>query len=103
MLAVGAARPEPVDDEGAIRVVPVFHLSLSCDHRAIDGADGGRFMAALANLIEQPELLACGVPNASGEQHGFQTDARSEEPTSEPQSLMRRSYAAFCLKQNTSH
>src|SRR3546814_11172616 len=47
ILAVGTARPEPVDDDGAIRIVPVFHLSLSCDHRAIDGADGGRFMAAL--------------------------------------------------------
>lgn len=57
ILAVGTARPEPIDDEGAFRIVPVFHLSLSCDHRAIDGADGGRFMAALANLIEQPELL----------------------------------------------
>ncbi len=57
ILAVGAARPEPIDDDGAIRIVPVFHLSLSCDHRAIDGADGGRFMAALALLIEKPELL----------------------------------------------
>lgn len=57
ILAVGAARPEPIDDDGAIRIVPVFHLSLSCDHRAIDGADGGRFMAALARLIEKPELL----------------------------------------------
>ncbi|RVQ64713.1 2-oxo acid dehydrogenase subunit E2 [Croceicoccus ponticola] len=57
ILAVGKARPEPIDDDGAIRIVPVLNLSLSCDHRAIDGADGGRFMAALANLIEQPELL----------------------------------------------
>jgi len=57
ILAVGTARPEPIDDDGAFRIVPVFHLSLSCDHRAIDGADGGRFMAALANLIEHPELL----------------------------------------------
>ena len=57
ILAVGTARPEPIDDDGALRIVPVFHLSLSCDHRAIDGADGGRFMAALANLIEHPELL----------------------------------------------
>ncbi|MBB4632402.1 2-oxo acid dehydrogenase subunit E2 [Sphingosinicella soli] len=57
ILAVGTARPEPIDDDGAIRIVPVLHLSLSCDHRAIDGADGGRFMAALANLIERPELL----------------------------------------------
>jgi pyruvate dehydrogenase E2 component (dihydrolipoamide acetyltransferase) len=57
ILAVGTARPEPIDDDGAIRIVPVFNLSLSCDHRAIDGADGGRFMAALARLIEKPELL----------------------------------------------
>ncbi len=57
ILAVGKARPEPIDDDGAIRIVPVLHLSLSCDHRAIDGADGGRFMAALADLLEQPHLL----------------------------------------------
>ncbi|MFN3425571.1 MAG: dihydrolipoamide acetyltransferase family protein [Novosphingobium meiothermophilum] len=58
ILAVGTVRPEPIDDDGAIRIVPVMNLSLSCDHRAIDGADAGRFMAALARLIEQPELLA---------------------------------------------
>jgi pyruvate dehydrogenase E2 component (dihydrolipoamide acetyltransferase) len=57
ILAVGAARPEPIDDDGAIRIVPVLHLSLSCDHRAIDGADGARFLAALAALIENPERL----------------------------------------------
>ena len=57
ILAVGAARPEPIDDDGAIRIVPVLHLSLSCDHRAIDGADGARFLAALADLIEHPERL----------------------------------------------
>jgi pyruvate dehydrogenase E2 component (dihydrolipoamide acetyltransferase) len=57
ILAVGAARPEPIDDHGAVRIVPVLHLSLSCDHRAIDGADGARFLAALAKLIEEPERL----------------------------------------------
>ncbi len=57
ILAVGAARPEPIDEDGAIRIVPVLHLSLSCDHRAIDGADGARFLAALARLIEHPEAL----------------------------------------------
>ncbi len=57
ILAVGAARPEPIDDDGAIRIVPVLHVSLSCDHRAIDGADGARFMQALAQLIEDPRLL----------------------------------------------
>jgi pyruvate dehydrogenase E2 component (dihydrolipoamide acetyltransferase) len=58
ILAIGAARPEPIDDDGAIRVVPVLHFSLSCDHRAIDGADGARFLAALAALIEEPARLA---------------------------------------------
>lgn len=57
ILAVGNARPEPIDDDGAIRIVPVLHLSLSCDHRAIDGADAGRFMMALAGLIENPDRL----------------------------------------------
>ena len=57
ILAVGKARLEPVEDDGAIRIVPVMHLSLSCDHRAIDGVDGARFLAALAQLIEQPALL----------------------------------------------
>ncbi|VVT00256.1 2-oxo acid dehydrogenase subunit E2 [Erythrobacter sp. EC-HK427] len=57
ILAVGAARQEPVDDNGAIRIVPVLHLSLSCDHRAIDGVDGARFLAAIAELIENPERL----------------------------------------------
>ena len=57
ILAVGAARSEPIDDDGAIRIVPVLHLSLSCDHRAIDGADGARFLAALAGLIEHPDRL----------------------------------------------
>ncbi len=58
ILAVGAAAPEPYADDGALRIVPVLHLSLSCDHRAIDGIDGARFLEALAGLIEQPEQLA---------------------------------------------
>ena len=57
ILAVGAARAEPVEDNGAVRIVPVIHLSLSCDHRAIDGADGGRFLAVLADFLEDPGRL----------------------------------------------
>ncbi len=57
ILAVGRARPEPIEDDGAIRLVPVLHLSLSCDHRAIDGVDGAQFLEALANLIEAPDQL----------------------------------------------
>jgi len=34
-----------------------MHLSLSCDHRAIDGADGAHFLAAIAAWIEAPDGL----------------------------------------------
>lgn len=65
ILAVGAARDEPIVDDGTIRLVPHFHFSLSCDHRAIDGVDGARFLEALANLIEEPDLLFSAVRNAT--------------------------------------
>lgn len=55
ILAVGAARLEPIVDDGALRMVEMLHLSMSCDHRAIDGADGARFLAELARIIETAE------------------------------------------------
>src|SRR3546814_2306815 len=53
--------------------------------------------AALAEAgVDGDAVLGIGV---SGQQHGLVTlDARSEEHTSELQSLMRTSYAVFCLK-----
>lgn len=57
ILAVGAVSNQPVEENGALRMVPMMNLSLSCDHRAIDGADGARFLAALREVIEAPEQL----------------------------------------------
>jgi len=57
ILAVGAARRKPVEANFALSFATVVELSLSCDHRAIDGAVGARFMAALRTLIEDPETL----------------------------------------------
>ncbi len=54
ILAVGAARRKPVEQEGRIGFGTFAWLSLSCDHRAIDGAVGGRFLDALRKLIEAP-------------------------------------------------
>lgn len=65
ILAVGKARDEPIVDEGAIQIVPHFYFSLSCDHRAIDGVDGARFLEVLASLIEAPDLLQISVRNAT--------------------------------------
>jgi pyruvate dehydrogenase E2 component (dihydrolipoamide acetyltransferase) len=35
---------------------PLAHLTLTCDHRAIDGADGAAFLQTLTQLLEQPAL-----------------------------------------------
>ena len=57
ILAVGriADRVVPVDGRPAVR--PTMMLSLSCDHRAIDGARGAQFLGDLADVIEEPLTL----------------------------------------------
>ena len=57
ILAVGriAERVVPIDGQPAVQ--PMMILSLSCDHRVIDGARGAQFLATLAGLIEEPLLL----------------------------------------------
>jgi len=56
ILAVGAVKDTPVAVDGVIDVAPVIQLVLTCDHRAIDGADGAQFLQTLVALIEQPGL-----------------------------------------------
>jgi pyruvate dehydrogenase E2 component (dihydrolipoamide acetyltransferase) len=59
ILAVGAAAPSPVVVEGRVEVATTVQLVLSVDHRAIDGALGARWMAALVECLEEPfRLLA---------------------------------------------
>jgi pyruvate dehydrogenase E2 component (dihydrolipoamide acetyltransferase) len=57
ILAIGAATRQPVERDGGVAFASLAWLSLSCDHRAIDGAVGGRFLAALRELIEAPPRL----------------------------------------------
>jgi len=57
ILAIGAATRQPVERDGGIAFATFAWLSLSCDHRAIDGAVGGRFLSALRELIESPQRL----------------------------------------------
>ncbi len=56
ILAVGAVKEQAVVVDGEIGFAPMLHLMLTCDHRAIDGADGARFLQTLVALIEQPAL-----------------------------------------------
>lgn len=55
ILAVGAVVKEPVvDDDDAIAIRRVMHMTLSCDHRTIDGAVGAAFLKDLATMMEDP-------------------------------------------------
>lgn len=59
ILAIGAAKPRVVASvEGAACVVTILRVTLSIDHRAIDGATGATFLSALRQRIEQPDHLA---------------------------------------------
>lgn len=54
ILAVGAAEQRPVVVEGKLEVATVMSCTLSCDHRAVDGAVGAELLAAFKALIEDP-------------------------------------------------
>ncbi|MXP46627.1 pyruvate dehydrogenase complex dihydrolipoamide acetyltransferase [Altererythrobacter luteolus] len=54
ILAVGAGEKRPHVVDGALAVATVMSATGSFDHRAIDGADGARFMQAFKNLVEKP-------------------------------------------------
>jgi pyruvate dehydrogenase E2 component (dihydrolipoamide acetyltransferase) len=56
ILAVGAVKDEAVVTDGELEIAPILRLMLTCDHRAIDGADGAQFLQTLVALIEQPAL-----------------------------------------------
>ncbi|WP_313625896.1 pyruvate dehydrogenase complex dihydrolipoamide acetyltransferase [Achromobacter sp.] len=55
ILAVGAAERRPVvDDDGQLAAATVMTVTLSADHRVVDGAVGARWLAAFRALIENP-------------------------------------------------
>lgn len=57
ILSVGRAVDKPVARDGRVEIAPLLPLSLSYDHRVIDGALGRRFMAMLIENLEEPGLF----------------------------------------------
>lgn len=57
ILAVGAVREKPVVVEGEIEVRRRMRVTLSCDHRAVDGAMGARFLDTFKKMLENPLYL----------------------------------------------
>jgi pyruvate dehydrogenase E2 component (dihydrolipoamide acetyltransferase) len=54
ILAVGRIADRVVPLDGQVVVRPMMVLTLSCDHRVVDGARGAKFLDDLANLLEDP-------------------------------------------------
>ena len=57
IFAIGAVGDVPVVIDGALAVRTRVRITMSCDHRAVDGATGARFMQTLRRLIENPLML----------------------------------------------
>lgn len=57
ILAVGAIRQEPTVVDGAIKIASKMKVTLSCDHRVVDGATGARFLQSLKNCLENAVSL----------------------------------------------
>jgi pyruvate dehydrogenase E2 component (dihydrolipoamide acetyltransferase) len=57
ILAVGALRERPVARQGTIIARPTLPLTLSFDHRLIDGSGSSAFLARFQELVERPSLL----------------------------------------------
>jgi pyruvate dehydrogenase E2 component (dihydrolipoamide acetyltransferase) len=57
ILAVGTSEERPVVRDGKIEIAQMMSVTLSCDHRAIDGALGAELIGAFKQLIENPVMM----------------------------------------------
>jgi len=57
ILAIGRIKDRPVALDGAVVVRPTMHVTLSVDHRLLDGTQAARFLERVAQLIQEPYLL----------------------------------------------
>jgi pyruvate dehydrogenase E2 component (dihydrolipoamide acetyltransferase) len=58
ILAIGAARRQAVErEDGGVAFASVMAVTLSCDHRVVDGALGAELLAAFTGFVEQPVTM----------------------------------------------
>ncbi|MBA2484506.1 MAG: 2-oxo acid dehydrogenase subunit E2 [Nitrospira sp.] len=63
-IAVGAIREAPVVSKGSITVGRRMNVTLSCDHRALDGLMGAQFLKEFKRILEHPQELAAPVEHS---------------------------------------
>ena len=57
IFAVGAAKPTAVVKDGEIVVRNIMSVTMSCDHRVIDGATGAKYLQTFKQMLENPILM----------------------------------------------
>ncbi len=57
ILAVGAAKETVIAKNGEMKIAQVMKVTLSCDHRVVDGATGSAFLQTLKELLENPVMM----------------------------------------------
>jgi pyruvate dehydrogenase E2 component (dihydrolipoamide acetyltransferase) len=57
ILAVGAMTPQPVVRDGQVVVRQLMRVTMSCDHRVVDGATGAKFLQTFKKILENPLYL----------------------------------------------
>ena len=61
ILAIGAVRRRPWEHRGKLKLRDVMTLSLSFDHRVVDGEQGSRFLAEVGAMLEEPGLVLARI------------------------------------------
>ena len=57
ILAVGAVKDRPIVRDGQLAVAKTMRATLSCDHRVLNGVEGGHFLEELKGILENPVTL----------------------------------------------
>ncbi|MGD9590763.1 MAG: pyruvate dehydrogenase complex dihydrolipoamide acetyltransferase [Pyrinomonadaceae bacterium] len=57
IIAVGGANPTPVVRDGVVVVRSIMNVTMSCDHRVVDGATGARFLQTFKQMLESPAMM----------------------------------------------
>ncbi|HSQ00102.1 MAG TPA: dihydrolipoamide acetyltransferase family protein, partial [Candidatus Dormibacteraeota bacterium] len=57
ILAVGAVKERPIVRDGQLAIAKTLRATLSCDHRVLNGLEGGRFLVDLKSILENPVSL----------------------------------------------
>jgi pyruvate dehydrogenase E2 component (dihydrolipoamide acetyltransferase) len=57
ILAVGSSAPVPVVRDGEIVIRNIMNVTMSCDHRVVDGATGAKFLQTFKQMLEQPGMM----------------------------------------------